>query len=192
MDASPPLHPTDQTLFAYGLGKLEGPAASTVDSHLERCDVCRQRVSELSGDSFLGRLRDVGTPSGAAPAAYPSPVASPPMGSPKPPQANASAPHPSPTGSLPPELVNHPQYRVIHELGRGGMGIVYLVRNTMLDRLEVLKVLNKEMLDKKGARATFSPRDAVGGAAEPPEHRGGVRGAGVRAAAGLCDGVRRW
>jgi len=154
MNPSPPPHPTDQILYDYGLGRLGDPDASAVDSHLEGCDACRQRVSELSGDSFLGRLRDAGArpdtpapgpaPSGGAKKAdWPSnrvPIVS---------------PDPALAGSLPPELVNHPQYRVIRELGRGGMGIVYLARNTILDRLEVLKVLNKEMLDRKGARERF-------------------------------------
>ena len=60
MNASPPPHPTDQILYDYGLGKLDDPAASAVDVHLEACPACRQRVSELSGDSFVGRLRDAG------------------------------------------------------------------------------------------------------------------------------------
>ena len=42
-----PTHPTDQILHAYGLGKLGDPAASAVDSHLEGCEACRRRVSEL-------------------------------------------------------------------------------------------------------------------------------------------------
>ena len=56
---------------------------------------------------------------------------------------------------IPPELVNHPQYQVIRELGRGGMGVVYLARNKLMDRLEVLKVLSKEMLSKHGRSDRF-------------------------------------
>ena len=56
---------------------------------------------------------------------------------------------------IPPELVNHPQYEVIRELGRGGMGVVYLARNKIMNRLEVLKVLSKEMLGKAGRADRF-------------------------------------
>ena len=35
------------------------------------------------------------------------------------------------------------------------MGIVYLVRNTLMDRLEALKVLNKTLLEKPGAKDRF-------------------------------------
>jgi anti-sigma factor RsiW len=58
MNAPHALHPADQTLSAYGLGKLDDAAAEWVNQHLESCPACRRRVAELSADSFLGRLRD--------------------------------------------------------------------------------------------------------------------------------------
>jgi serine/threonine protein kinase/Tol biopolymer transport system component len=47
---------------------------------------------------------------------------------------------------LPPELANHPQYEVVRELGRGGMGVVYLARNRLMDRPEVLKLVSPQFL----------------------------------------------
>ena len=52
------VHPTDQTLQAYGLGKLDDASAGSVSKHLEDCASCRHRVAELSSDNFLGRLQD--------------------------------------------------------------------------------------------------------------------------------------
>src|SRR4051794_30015870 len=52
------LHPTDETLRAYGLGKLDEGSAEGVDGHLERCPDCRRRVAAMSSDSFLERVRD--------------------------------------------------------------------------------------------------------------------------------------
>jgi len=144
------------------LGKLDETVAGTVSKHLELCAPCRQRVAELSGDSFVGRLRQ----------AQPQP------GEPAPraktlvedvPQersrskvsdkqssilgrlasSNDSVGVSQSGSTLPPELVNHPQYEVIRELGRGGMGVVYLARNKLMDRLEVLKLLSQEMLGKQ-------------------------------------------
>src|SRR5437763_1480627 len=55
-----------------------------------------------------------------------------------------TAPEPIPPGNsvpnVPPELAHNPQYEILSELSRGGMGTVYLARNRIMDRLEVLKV----------------------------------------------------
>src|ERR1700693_895978 len=56
---------------------------------------------------------------------------------------------------LPPELANNPQYVVLRELGRGGMGVVYLAKNVLMDRMEVLKVLGAALLDRTGAAERF-------------------------------------
>src|SRR5207249_7781048 len=56
---------------------------------------------------------------------------------------------------LPPELADHPQFEVLRELGRGGMGVVYLARNRLMGRLEVLKVVNREVLDRAGGKERF-------------------------------------
>ncbi len=51
------VHPTDQILRSYGLGKLDDASAESVSEHLESCALCQGRVAEVSPDSFLGRLR---------------------------------------------------------------------------------------------------------------------------------------
>ena len=37
MGAPPSLHPTDQSLSAYGLGKLDDTTADAIHAHLESC-----------------------------------------------------------------------------------------------------------------------------------------------------------
>src|SRR5262249_36899605 len=56
---------------------------------------------------------------------------------------------------VPPELRDHPQYEVLKELGQGGMGVVYLARNKLLDRPEVLKMINQRLLGDPGAAERF-------------------------------------
>jgi hypothetical protein len=128
MNAQPALHPTDQTLHAYGLGKLDDASAEAVNAHLEGCPECRQRVAALSPDSFLGRLRDAK----AEPESF-RPVVS----------STEGPAAPPPASTLPPELADLPNYEILRELGQGGMGTVFLARNTLMGRMEVLKVVRR-------------------------------------------------
>jgi len=149
MGVSAAVHPTDPILQAYGFGKLDDVSAESVDKHLESCAACRHRVAELSSDGFLGRLQNakVGSDKSAA-GGSPSGVSSTDSvrGSDVPPEA---------VDTLPPELVDHPDYEIVRELGRGGMGVVYLVRNKLMGRLEVLKVVGGHLVERPGVRDRF-------------------------------------
>ena len=56
---------------------------------------------------------------------------------------------------MPAELLNNAQYEIIRELGAGGMGVVYLAKNKLMDRLEVLKVISTAMVHKASALDRF-------------------------------------
>jgi serine/threonine protein kinase len=154
MAARPVTHPSADALRALGAGTLDEPAAAAVLAHLEECPDCCRAAAGLSGDSFLQRLRAAHGRSSTPPPAKPlsgvaGAVAPPTVGS------VPTAPVDSATLTVPPELRNHPQYAVLRELGRGGMGVVYLARNRQMDRLEVLKVINRQLLDHPGAAERF-------------------------------------
>jgi serine/threonine protein kinase len=144
MGASPAIHPSSDALRAFALGKLDDSTASVLMAHLDSCPDCCKAVAALSGDDFLGRLRKSHGYS-----ATPAPAKSLADAAPKPP-ANPSSPL-----NVPPELIKNPQYEIVRELGRGGMGVVYLARNKLMDRLEVLKVVNKTLLDRPGSVERF-------------------------------------
>ena len=142
MNAPSAHHPTDDTLRAYGLGKLGDPDATAIDRHLETCPDCRQRLAGQSGDSFVGRLRGAHGRD-----ATPDPERT----LPKLPRVT----DPPPAAGIPPELAGLTQYADVRELGRGGMGVVYLAKNTLMDRPEVLKVVNRALLASPGAVERF-------------------------------------
>ncbi|HEY7423179.1 MAG TPA: protein kinase, partial [Gemmataceae bacterium] len=139
------VHPSSDILKAFGLGKLDERSCGVVMNHLDQCEDCRKEVAALSGDDFLQRLRQAHSGSTPAPAKSLAEV------------AHAAKPSASQTAipNLPPELSNNPHFEILRELGRGGMGVVYLAHNKLMDRLEVLKVVNKALLDHPGAVERF-------------------------------------
>ena len=149
MAAQPALHPTDRTLHAYGLGKLDDASAESVNQHLESCADCRRRAAEMSSDSFLARLRDAKARPGSFQPAVSSTDGLSLL------DAAAAASAPPPASTLPPGLADHPDYEVLRELGQGGMGVVYLAQNTLMGRLEVLKVVSAHLVNRKGVVERF-------------------------------------
>jgi formylglycine-generating enzyme required for sulfatase activity/serine/threonine protein kinase len=149
MDAFTSLHPTDQTLSSYGLGKLDDRLADAVSQHLEQCPDCRKQVAEMSADSFLERVRGAQVRPDS-PAAVGSSLAglSIMAGEPGP-----SAPPPAST--LPPGLAERTDYEVVRELGQGGMGTVYLALNRLMGRHEVLKVVSSHLVKRSGVLDRF-------------------------------------
>ncbi len=139
-------HPTDQTLSSYGLGKLDDGPAEAVARHLGDCPDCRQRVAELSADSLLGKVRAARPDAGATSAVFQPDWT---QGLPR----TGAAPPPAET--LPPGLADHPDYRIKKELGRGGMGVVYLAHNNLMGRDEVLKVMSRHLVEKPGVLDRF-------------------------------------
>ena len=157
--------PPKAALADFGLGKLDRRRAETIGRHLETCVDCQRFVASVSGDDFVARLKHAWPP-GASPAGGARPSGEPVPAGPQRSQSiagrgqslafPAGAPGAQPSDlAAPPELVNHPDYELIKELGRGGMGVVYLARNRMLDRLEVLKVVSRALLDRPGAIERF-------------------------------------
>ncbi len=57
--------------------------------------------------------------------------------------------------TLPPGLADHPDYEVKQELGRGGMGVVYLAHNKLMGRDEVLKVMGRQIMERPGVLDRF-------------------------------------
>jgi len=140
MGTAAAVHPTDQTLHSYGLGKLDDVSSESVSKHLEFCPDCQRRVAEMSSDSFLGRLQKA-------------------RGSPREVSSTGRSPadsiEPPSAETMPPGLSDHPDYEVIRELGRGGMGVVYLAHNRLLGRQEVLKVMSRHIMERPGVLARF-------------------------------------
>ncbi len=144
------VHPGEQTLRSYGLGELDPALAESVSKHLESCVDCRGVVAGLTSDDFLNRLREA-RPSPSPAKASPSLV-----GGSSAESAPDSATAPPAAGSVPPGLAERPEYEIIRELGKGGMGWVFLAHNRIMGRDEVLKVISHDILELPGAPDRFA------------------------------------
>jgi serine/threonine protein kinase len=157
--------PPESVLNDFGLGKLDAASTNWVSQHIAKCPDCRHRLAGLSGRTFAGgppRAEGAAQPGRRERTYVPGeslangssstagswggvrPEATPPAGQAA--SGNVAAPA---------ELANHPDYELIKELGQGGMGTVYLAKNRLMDRLEVLKVISKSLLDRPGALERF-------------------------------------
>jgi serine/threonine protein kinase len=153
-------HPNESTLRGFGSGQLEDAVAEMVVAHLDTCPECRAKAAGLGSDSFLQRLRAAQGHGATAPAdSRPGTVtcdlsATPAMAGPGTLTCSLAEKAHAKT-DVPAELRDHPHYEIVRELGRGGMGVVYLAKNKLMGRLEVLKIVNREFVEHPQAGARF-------------------------------------
>lgn len=144
-------HPSQADLAGFVLGWLNDNWARWIKRHLDECAACRTIIERTPTDSLVQMLKRanftrIASPHGATP-----PV----QGS----VTKGSLPPPAPAlgpDDVPPGLRNHPRYRIIRQLGQGGMGVVYQAEHRMMERLVAVKVINKNLLDHTEAVERFN------------------------------------
>ena len=144
----------DAVLRRFVEGRLNSNAEVKVAVAIEKSEQLQARVAALSNDGFLDRVKEI-----AASSRTPKSVAGAVETVAKTAQASAG----DPVDGIPQELMDSPDYQILKELGRGGMGIVYAAKYLPMDRMEVLKVLNDQMVQKESAKQRFiSEMKAIG------------------------------
>jgi WD40 repeat protein len=123
MSAPDSPHPDQSALDAFATGQLPPTDMDAIAAHLVSCRECAIRLEgvdelalQMRAETLVPTVRG-----GVAPRADPQPV-----------------PLPAPE--------TFPGYELLRELGRGGMGIVYLARDRALHRLVALKVVREGSL----------------------------------------------
>jgi anti-sigma factor RsiW len=156
MDQTQLAHPTPQQLEAFGLGRLDEAEALALESHLADCPRCSEALEQLPADNFVAGLR------GAMEAEYGTQVeATDPAGAVTVTRGETgkcdseNTATASSCGPVPPELANHPRYRILQMLGSGGMGVVYKAEHLLMERLVALKVISRRMTNDPAAVERF-------------------------------------
>jgi serine/threonine protein kinase len=144
---APQQHPSDETLSGLAKNLLATEDTVVVQQHVSRCKRCQSVMDEFRMENSIGN--SVAT----EPSKLTEPV---PSSSPKYVASKQTEPKPDKqTVSIPIELRDHPQYKVLSLIGRGGMGNVFLVEHKLTARKEVLKVIHSHLLSREDVRVRF-------------------------------------
>jgi serine/threonine protein kinase/putative intracellular protease/amidase len=111
-------HPEPHLLHQFALGELDDAPLQSVAEHVEHCNQCMSVVSQVPNDPLVQKLGSIGSEF----------------------ELNLNS-----EAGIPAALLEHPRYEVIRELGRGGMGAVYLARHKVMNRLVALKLIRPDL-----------------------------------------------
>jgi serine/threonine protein kinase len=135
------LHPSDDQLNAFSLGQLPPADAAEVESHISACDPCCETLLQLStDDTFVALLQDTKKPDDGLTLDQTHGVAA---NDRRPPAAVHAA------------LAEHPRYKLVELIAKGGMGDVFKAEHRMMERTVALKVIRHELMRKPEAVERF-------------------------------------
>lgn len=133
-------HPTKGELESFFHGTLAEPDRQRVEDHIGKCDQCCDVLRTIPHDPLVERIH-------AATSSIDDGVST--VSSPTPIFQEEDA------GTIPAALLDHPRYRIIRQLGQGGMGVVYQAEHKLMERPVALKVISSRLMKNELAVERF-------------------------------------
>jgi serine/threonine protein kinase len=177
MPEQPARHPDQKVLAEFGLGRLDPSESSWIEEHLGECPTCCDTLLNLKDDTFTGLVRSLPEPADESiPNVQPASTAGgtevdEALAKTSKPEAtdgailNAESNHavtmlvqsgnPIEPSELPDELKDHPRYRIVEQIGSGGMGDVYRAEHRLMNRSVALKLINSQLIKHPQAVERF-------------------------------------
>jgi serine/threonine protein kinase/WD40 repeat protein len=146
-------HPSPELLTSFSEGKLSQTEAAAIKAHLESCLDCRRVLAGTKARSSESRASVARPDATRLPSATQLPKAK--AAPPPPAEPAAQRKSPASVPDVPAELADHPKFKIIRELGRGGMGVIYLAEHRVMEKAVALKVISPAVLDNPEALSRF-------------------------------------
>ncbi|MGE3805963.1 MAG: WD40 repeat domain-containing serine/threonine protein kinase [Gemmataceae bacterium] len=140
-------HPSIAELAAFDRGELPSARWEIVQGHVSTCDLCCSKLETIPDDRFAFLLRQAGRRVDTRALHL---EATPLLGT-------APTPtHPPPVApDIPEELRDHPRYRVVSTIGKGGMGAVFKAEHRLMERAVALKIIRRDLTARPGVVDRF-------------------------------------
>ncbi len=127
-------------------GDSDDPDFAAIESHLELCETCCTWIAKQDDHTLLNLAREVATLGMLHTGNFAS----------------------DNTIALPEVLADHPRYRVIEQIGSGGMGAIYKAEHRLMHRTVALKVVHPRWLSAQSAIERFEREVRMAGKLSHP------------------------
>ncbi|MFN3150133.1 serine/threonine protein kinase [Bremerella sp.] len=133
-------HPSRDELESFFHGTLAEHVRQRIEDHIGHCDTCCDVLRTIPHDPLVERIHAATSSidDGLTEIASRTPVFDEQEG-----------------GTIPTALLDHPRYRIIRQLGQGGMGVVYQAEHKLMERPVALKVISSRLMKNELAVERF-------------------------------------